>query len=157
MLSWDNLREMVAAGMSIQSHTMTHPFLKQQSDDEITSELRDSKSTIEKELGTPVEFISLPNGSYGPTFKTIAKKTGYAGACCSVIGFNTQSTDQYFLRRIHVSGKYRIEDYKKIVMAKGYFVEFLAGKKNIKILIRTLMGENLYFWVYRLIFGIHKM
>jgi peptidoglycan/xylan/chitin deacetylase (PgdA/CDA1 family) len=157
MLSWSQMKEMTSGGMSIQSHTMTHPFLKQLSDDEITRELRDSKLAIEGQLGAAVEYIALPNGSYGPSYKKIAQMTGYAGGCSSQIGYATRSSDRYLLRRIHVSGAYRVEEFAKIMTGTGYFVAFLALKKNIKTLVRDIMGETLYSWLYRMIFGIKKM
>jgi len=157
MLGWEHLKEMAAAGMSIQSHTMTHPFLRQLTATDAARELIDSKLIIEKKLGTQVLYLSLPNGSYGKSYKAIAGRAGYAGGCCSKIGYNTSSTDRYLLRRIHVSGSYRREEFRKIMTATGCFVPFLALKKDIKSMVRAGLGEQLYARIYRTLFGIKKM
>jgi peptidoglycan/xylan/chitin deacetylase (PgdA/CDA1 family) len=61
-LTWQQLREMSAAGMSIQSHTHTHPFLSELSARAVEEELRRSRGRIEDELGSAVTTLSLPNG-----------------------------------------------------------------------------------------------
>lgn len=53
-LTWDQVREMAAAGMEFGSHTVQHYELDKLSEQEIQAELALSKSVIEKELKQPV-------------------------------------------------------------------------------------------------------
>lgn len=157
MMHWAHLREMSAAGMSIQSHTASHPFLKQLSDEAVARELRESKVTIQNELGVPVDYLSLPNGSYGASCGAIAAGAGYAGVCSSVVGYNVAHTDRFLLRRIRVSGNHCIDEFKQIVAGKGWTVRYLQVKYRLKTFARALIGERLYFKLYRLAFGLRKL
>ena len=60
--TWDQLREMAAAGMSIQSHTDTHPFLSELSREAASRELRESKRRIDAELRQDTVTVALPGG-----------------------------------------------------------------------------------------------
>lgn len=61
-VTWEQLREMAAAGMSIQSHTATHPFLSELSRQDATRELAASKAAIERKLGRACTTLALPGG-----------------------------------------------------------------------------------------------
>jgi hypothetical protein len=63
-VTWAQLREMVAAGMSVQSHTVTHPFLSESSRENARKELAVSKSEIEQNLGHPCSTVALPGGDW---------------------------------------------------------------------------------------------
>lgn len=60
--SWAQLREMADAGMSIQSHTASHPFLSELHPTAAAAELRRSRDAIEQTLGRPVTSLALPGG-----------------------------------------------------------------------------------------------
>jgi peptidoglycan/xylan/chitin deacetylase (PgdA/CDA1 family) len=154
MMTWPMLMEMSRCGMSIQSHTKTHPFLKQLSDEQVLEELTASKRIIEQHVHSKVRFVSLPHGSYGENFKRLAIAAGYAGGCSSHIGYNTVATDGYFMPRIHISSHYNVDEFKKIVLHKGIFEPLLEFKQMLRGLARAIMGENLYMGIYRVIFGI---
>ena len=62
MLTWDEVREMHALGMTIGSHTMTHPNLPSAGPHAAREELVESRERIEREIGMPVTMFSYPNG-----------------------------------------------------------------------------------------------
>jgi peptidoglycan/xylan/chitin deacetylase (PgdA/CDA1 family) len=154
MMDWPMLEEMSRSGMSVQSHTMSHPFLKQLSDAQVRTELLDSKRIIEQHLHTAVNFVSLPNGSYGDNYKSIAMACGYLGGCSSKIGYNNTATDGYLLRMILISSRFDINEFREIVLNKGFFEPFLALKQSALDMVRSFIGENLYMDIYRVIFGL---
>jgi len=61
-VTWGQLREMAAAGMSIQSHSATHPFLSELETAEVERELAEPKAAVEREIGRPCTSLSLPGG-----------------------------------------------------------------------------------------------
>jgi peptidoglycan/xylan/chitin deacetylase (PgdA/CDA1 family) len=61
-VTWEQLREMAAVGMSIQSHTATHPFLSQLTREDVERELAASKADIEEAIGCECTTIALPGG-----------------------------------------------------------------------------------------------
>ncbi len=63
-VTWEQLREMVAAGMSVQSHTVSHPFLSELGPEAVRRELTDSKRRLDEELDQDTRTIALPGGDF---------------------------------------------------------------------------------------------
>jgi peptidoglycan/xylan/chitin deacetylase (PgdA/CDA1 family) len=85
-LSWSQLREMAQAGVTIGSHTVTHPRLAKCSEKALALELRDSKLRIEEKLGIQVDSIAYPFGQdhdISPEVLAATDNTGYQ------LGFTT--------------------------------------------------------------------
>jgi peptidoglycan/xylan/chitin deacetylase (PgdA/CDA1 family) len=61
-LSWADCRDLAAAGYNLGSHTVTHPRLADQNDDEARRQICDSKAEIEKQTGVPVRDFAAPYG-----------------------------------------------------------------------------------------------
>ncbi|GAB4479207.1 MAG: hypothetical protein Kow00124_24520 [Anaerolineae bacterium] len=64
-MSWDNVREMVAAGIDMGAHTQTHPILTRISREQASVEIAGSRKRIEDEIGQPVTTFAYPNGLTG--------------------------------------------------------------------------------------------
>lgn len=97
-MTWDQLREMSAAGMEIYSHTHTHALLSQVVDPkEIRWELERSKTIIEQELGTVCDVVAFPVGSpiaYDQRSLDIAEEVGYQLGCTTNFGTNKRKDFQ---------------------------------------------------------------
>ncbi len=81
-LTWDDCRDMVAAGMTIGSHSVTHPRLFELSRSGAEHELRASKRAIEDELGVECRHFSCPKGQPDVDFLSgrdpvLAAEVGY--------------------------------------------------------------------------------
>ena len=63
--------------ISIASHTRTHPFLSQMSEDQIHEELFGSKADLQKMFGRPIGDLSYPSGDFDRRVMEIAKTAGY--------------------------------------------------------------------------------
>ena len=62
-MTWDMIREMRDAGMTIGGHTMRHPVLARCSTEQQAEEILGSKRRLEEQLGEPMRFFSYPNGT----------------------------------------------------------------------------------------------
>ena len=96
------LLEMRHAGMSIGSHTLTHRRLTSLDKTDLTAELALSKQALEELLGTPVECIAYPGGSYNETVLQAAKNAGYKIGFTTVSGRNSRGTPPLLMKRIPV-------------------------------------------------------
>jgi peptidoglycan/xylan/chitin deacetylase (PgdA/CDA1 family) len=79
-LDWDEARAMQKAGMTIGSHTMSHPLLGQLTAEQQRWELEESKKELEQELGVRIASVAYPVGSrtaFSGTTEGIAKSLGY--------------------------------------------------------------------------------
>jgi peptidoglycan/xylan/chitin deacetylase (PgdA/CDA1 family) len=82
-VSWAALRQMAAAGMSIQSHGHTHRYFDELSDSEVRDELARSKAEIEDKVGCPVSLFAPPGGRINATVHRLARELGYRAVCTS--------------------------------------------------------------------------
>ena len=76
-VTWRQLDEMSAAGMSIQSHGHHHLFFADLDPETLRLELERSKKTIEDRLGRPVIVFAPPGGRYDQRVIEAALTLGY--------------------------------------------------------------------------------
>ncbi len=79
-LTWDDLRDFADRGIEVGSHSMTHPLLTAISDEELRTELVDSKERIETELGRPCRVFSYPFGGEDSRVRAAVQAAGYEAA-----------------------------------------------------------------------------
>jgi peptidoglycan/xylan/chitin deacetylase (PgdA/CDA1 family) len=116
MLNWDEVREMHEIGMTIGSHTMTHPNLPSAGPVAARHELAQSRARLEQEIQAPVTMFSYPNGGADryltADVQAAVRESGYAAATTSRNAFATAESDLYALERIEVE-----EDLAHLVFA----------------------------------------
>lgn len=77
-LSWDQIKEMDSAGMTIGGHTKTHPYLTKITDSvALEKEIRGGKKIIEEHLGHSIETFAYPFGLYNATTTEAVRNAGY--------------------------------------------------------------------------------
>jgi peptidoglycan/xylan/chitin deacetylase (PgdA/CDA1 family) len=79
-LSWGDLRELRQAGWEVAAHTKSHPLLTQLDDDELASELLESREVCERELGLSSVTLAYPFGGHNAKVRSAARDAGYAAA-----------------------------------------------------------------------------
>lgn len=79
------LREMVAAGMTIGGHTRTHPDLTLMVKEQAREEIAGCKNDLEQALGIEARFFAYPGGAFNRDVARLAQEVGYVAAC-SVLG-----------------------------------------------------------------------
>lgn len=98
-MSWDAAREMAHAGMTIGSHTATHPLLASLHEAAQRGELRESRERIGQMVGATPEVLAYPVGgpaAFTPATKRIAREAGYRAAFCYYGGLNRPATTDLF-------------------------------------------------------------
>jgi peptidoglycan/xylan/chitin deacetylase (PgdA/CDA1 family) len=84
-ITWEQLREMKAAGFEIGSHTKSHSDLTKQREGEskaefmarVKSELLDSKRLLDKNLKQETIYLAFPYGRYNERVLAISEQMGY--------------------------------------------------------------------------------
>jgi peptidoglycan/xylan/chitin deacetylase (PgdA/CDA1 family) len=79
-MSWDHVRQLVADGWEVGSHTATHRRLTQVGDDVRRWELEQSKWMCEQQTGVPCRTLAYPFGSANARVVQAARDAGYVGA-----------------------------------------------------------------------------
>lgn len=142
-LSWPQVRELIKAGITFGSHTVSHKYLDRLSRHEGEQELQQSKETIEDRTGSAVYAFSFPyafpenDRDFVSFMRSTLQACGYSCAVTTRIGTAARSDDLFSLKRIPVNG----EDDLLLLQAKmagGYdwlhTVQFTAKS------IRELLG-----------------
>jgi peptidoglycan/xylan/chitin deacetylase (PgdA/CDA1 family) len=106
MLTWEEVREMRRLGMTIGSHTMTHPNLPNAGLAAARAELVAARQRLESETDSEVTMFSYPNGGaeryMTPEVRQLVCDAGYAGATTSRNAFAGPQSDVYALERVEV-------------------------------------------------------
>lgn len=80
----EQVREILKqGGVSVGSHTKTHPFLSKIPEAQLRDELEGSKKDLEALFDRPIRFIAYPSGDLSPQVLEAAQKAGYE------LGFTT--------------------------------------------------------------------
>ena len=76
-LSWEMLREMQSAGMTIGSHTRSHALLTNESNETVIEETARSRRDLENELGVAVQQFAYPDGRHNADATAAVAAAGY--------------------------------------------------------------------------------
>lgn len=80
-LTWDNLKTLRDAGMTIAAHSRSHPFLnKITNSDTLWNEIYGSKQALEKNLSITVREFAYPFGQYNASTTAMVRKAGFVSA-----------------------------------------------------------------------------
>ncbi|MCL6416989.1 polysaccharide deacetylase family protein [Aestuariirhabdus sp. Z084] len=116
-LSWDQLREMVAANAVVGNHTVTHLHMPRllEGEDEATrtqrlrEEIEQAQARIDAELGEQPRLFAYPYGEVDPQTQQLVETLGYA-AFGQQSGAMGELSDFGFLPRFPSSGAYAGKD-----------------------------------------------
>ncbi|MBQ7453446.1 MAG: polysaccharide deacetylase family protein [Selenomonadaceae bacterium] len=124
-MTWEQLKEMEASGITIESHTLTHPKLEELPDDEIRAELLNSKNLLEENLGHPIEFLAYPTGTYNLHIAGIAEDLGYKGAFTIKYGVVDKGSNFFALERVPIfHSQATMKDFYERIAWRQSFEEF---------------------------------
>jgi len=100
-LSWSQVQTLLEAGMTIGSHTRSHPYLAQITDQtKLEDEIAGSKQIIEAHTGTTTNEFAYPFSSYSTTTIALVKKAGYKSARAFSLGVLHTRNDLYTLSTV---------------------------------------------------------
>lgn len=108
-LTWNQVRELKAAGTEFGSHTVTHPHLRSVDNAQVHHEVRASKVMIEQELGAEVNSFSYPyafpemDRTFTRNLRHMLEEEGYENGVSTIIGTADTAGDRYFMRRLPVN------------------------------------------------------
>ncbi|GAB2506799.1 hypothetical protein GCM10027084_21710 [Pseudoxanthomonas sangjuensis] len=88
-MTWEQLREMHRDGMEVGSHGVHHRMLAKLPRERMVAEVKESKATLERELGAPVDVLSYPVGgpdAFDHATVEAVRAAGFRMACSYVSG-----------------------------------------------------------------------
>jgi peptidoglycan/xylan/chitin deacetylase (PgdA/CDA1 family) len=141
-LSWQELREMHAAGMEIGSHSLTHPFLHTLTPAEVRHEFEESKRRLEDGLGAAVELASLPRGTATAGIAEVLRELGYRAFCVSDPGLVTAATDRFAVPRIAVKRHTTNAFLANVLAGRALTLAGLRSSWAVKRFGKRLIGTD---------------
>lgn len=124
-MTWDMLREMKAAGMTIGGHTVTHPVLSRMSAQDQRHEILECGRRLAHELGEPMRYFSYPVGNttaFDQTTRECLREAGVSYAFSYYGGYGRfQGWDDYDVRRVAIETELDTDWFRSILALPQLF------------------------------------
>jgi peptidoglycan/xylan/chitin deacetylase (PgdA/CDA1 family) len=102
----EQMKDLVARGHEIGSHSHSHALLPQCTDTELVAEISGSRQKLEAALDAPVTTFCYPNGSTDPRTVETVRQAGYRAAVTTRWGSNSRGHDPFQLHRFDMNARY---------------------------------------------------
>jgi hypothetical protein len=133
-ITWNELMEMSKAGMDIESHTMSHPYLTKSTVKPdaprysawLDHELKDSKRIIEEHLKTKVVALAYSFGWFNSVVEAKSVEAGYQSIFTVNWGVNRINENPLRLKRRVVSNKMSQKELQRYISSKPLSLEIIS-------------------------------
>ena len=148
-VTWDHLREMKAAGMSIQSHTRTHAYFSEIDAGTAREELVGSKAELDEALEQDTNQIALPGG-FEPrsALWALIQEAGYRVAATSRWGVNAALSNgrdgPLRVRRCWALGDPARDEFRRIATGDRRLAARQWARRAALEPLKSLLGAHRY-------------
>ena len=146
--SWEQLREMRAAGMAIESHTHTHPFLSELSEPQLRDELRRSRDLLQEHLGSEApSMLALPGGDAPRrSLRRIIAEEGFSTVATSRWGKNRGDLGAAvrYVRRCTVRDELNDQEFLEIISGNSWLGMRKHTREAVLAFVRRSLGPTRY-------------
>ncbi len=137
-LTWQQIQKLCHKGWEIGSHTASHQDLTRLSDEQVISELKSSKKSIEQNINKQVDFLSYPFNRFNEQVILLTKQAGYKGVCSlSTKNYYTNEFSDYVFPRLGVYLIDSLNSYRNKLNVSGF--EFAKQRVISFFSIGTIM------------------
>lgn len=135
-MTWQQIAELHAGGVTFGSHTSTHEILTCIPVAQAEEEISGSRGFIEDHVGRACSLFSYPNGNCSPAVRDLVAAAGYRLAFLNdQPGIWTRDCDPYLVPRINVSEKH-------LINARGSFSPLMFEYTVVWKAARGLMSSR---------------
>ncbi|HZQ25970.1 MAG TPA: polysaccharide deacetylase family protein [Terriglobales bacterium] len=115
LLNREEVKALASAGMTIGSHTISHPMLSHISAERAREEMGESRRMLEEALGRPVWALAYPYGE-GTSVDTrefrLAEEAGYCCAFMNVDSRHGEDVQRFAMPRVHVTRNMSMAEFE---------------------------------------------
>jgi len=144
-MTWQHLRELVAAGHEVQSHSFSHVPLVRCEQAELTGELSKSRRELEQKLGVSVDTISVPFGRWNSRVVEACASSGYRRIFTSDPVAPLQVSGVDVLGRFVVRRSTSLSQLRRVLACDRQELRWLRARHRCTLLVRASVGERAYF------------
>ncbi len=105
-MNWDQMRELVADGVTIGSQTATHPHMAGRGDAANRRDIDEAHQRLEAELGKPPELFAYPYGEISLAVEKLVADAGYTAAFGQHSGVMHAGENRFALPRFALNERY---------------------------------------------------
>jgi hypothetical protein len=159
-MTWKQVKEMADAGVDIESHSYSHPYLTHRYHPEwddkqysqwLARELRDSKRILERETGRTVSFLAYPYGEYDHHLLPRVASAGYEAALTCDYGRVKRGSNPLRMKRVIVDKRMNFALFRKYLGAGSMQLaemtpqpgQLLDGGQNLTVSAKIPDHESL--------------
>lgn len=117
-MTWDELQDMAANGMSIELHGVQHAPMIGRTDIWLSGALQGGASSIENHLGHRPRFVAYPDGLFDRTVIAAVRDADYLGALTTRHSAYSESTRPFELPRLEVRYFFKLNWFIKLLETK---------------------------------------
>ncbi|HSY48652.1 MAG TPA: polysaccharide deacetylase family protein [Thermoanaerobaculia bacterium] len=139
-LNWKQIKEMSEAGVDIESHSYSHPYLTRRRHTELDQrayngwlerELMDSKRMIEHATGKPVLFLAYPFGDYDHFLVDSVARAGYDAALTCEAGKVRRGSNPLRMHRTVVEKKMDFVSFRHFLGAGSMRLDEMTPQPGV--------------------------
>jgi peptidoglycan/xylan/chitin deacetylase (PgdA/CDA1 family) len=104
-MSWEQIADMAAQGMSMESHTRTHPNLSNRDYDFLVYQILGSMESLSAHTGLPVRMFCFPGGNYDANTLTVLNTTTLLRAVTTQHGVIQTTDNRYEMPRLRITNE----------------------------------------------------
>jgi peptidoglycan/xylan/chitin deacetylase (PgdA/CDA1 family) len=108
---WPELISLQEAGVELQSHSRTHPRLRDLDANAVREEIAGSKRILEAKLGRPITVFAYPGGSFDAAIAQACADAGYESAHSVSAGLN----GRYDRQRISIHADVDLDEFRRMI------------------------------------------
>jgi peptidoglycan/xylan/chitin deacetylase (PgdA/CDA1 family) len=105
-MTWTQIQEMVKDGVTLGSHTASHPHMPTESQQKITGEIKRSQKRFLDLFGLAPDIFAYPYGETSLKIQALAKKLGFLAAFGQHSGAFNSTSEMFNLPRFSINEKY---------------------------------------------------
>ena len=144
VLSWNQLRQLARDGVTIGSHTRTHPILTRIAPVQVREEIKGSQEDLKREMGEALPIFCYPNGNHNDTVAAILKEQGIRLAFTTIpSGNELDATDLLRLGRTCITPRSSLSIFSARLQRLGMQVDAWRHRKLKQALTQTF-PQNQY-------------
>lgn len=113
--NWEQLKEMAAAGMRIESHTKNHPDLSTMGRDDVIFQVLGSQETIAAHIGYTPRYLCYPGGRYNAETMQLLRELDLWGAVTTQGGAWHSFEDRYEWDRQRMRYDTTLEQFARLI------------------------------------------
>ncbi|KNB49652.1 polysaccharide deacetylase family protein [Streptomyces caatingaensis] len=132
MLTWDQLRDLTAAGAEAGGHSHTHPQLDQLADARLAFEIERCRDILTGELGRPPVSFAYPYGYSSRRVRRAVRAAGFGISLAVGNGLAERAQGPYALRRVTVRRTTSAGDFERMVHGRAVGRLFAADRALTK-------------------------